>query len=77
MDGQHGQQAGHDENRSQKLQAAGLRVLRFWNNEVLKEIESVREKIWLVVQELQPHPPLSLPLEGGGVKKVPPKREGE
>jgi very-short-patch-repair endonuclease len=68
--GQHGHQAEHDANRTQELQAAGFRVVRFWNNEVLKEIESVKEKIWSVVQELQPHPPPSLPLEGGGVKKV-------
>ena len=63
--GQHGQQAGYDENRTQKLQAAGFRVLRFWNNEVLNEIESVREKIGLVVEELQPHPPPNLPLAAG------------
>jgi adenine-specific DNA-methyltransferase len=70
--GQHGEQAEYDENRIRKLQRAGFRVLRFWDNEVLKEIESVREKIWSVVQELQSHPPPNLPLEGGGFKKVPP-----
>ncbi len=69
--GQHEQQAWYDENRTQELQAAGFRVLRFWNNEVLREIESVKEKIWLVAQELQSHPPPNLPLEGGGIKKVP------
>jgi len=69
--GQHGQQARYDGNRTQELQAAGFCVLRFWNNEVLKEIESVKEKIWLVVQGLQSHPPNNLPLEGGGVKRVP------
>ena len=74
--GQHGQQAGYDENRTQELHAAGFRVLRFWNNEVLKEIESVKEKIGLAVQELQPHPPPSLPLEGGGIKKFPLEGEG-
>ena len=62
--GQHGPQAGHDENRTQKLQAAGFRVLRFWNNEVLKEIESVKEKIGLTAQELQSHPPPKSPLKG-------------
>jgi len=67
--GQHGHQAGYDENRTQKLQAAGFRVLRFWNNKVLKEMESVSEKIWFVVQELQSHPPPGLPLEGGRIKK--------
>jgi very-short-patch-repair endonuclease len=70
--GQHGQQAGYGENRTQKLQAAGFRVLRFWNNEVLKEIESVKEKIWLAAQELQFHPPPNLPLEGGGVEEKSP-----
>ena len=63
--GHHGQQAGYDENRTQKLQAAGFRVLRFWNNEVLEEIESLTEKIWLVVQERRPHPSPNLPLGRG------------
>jgi very-short-patch-repair endonuclease len=61
--GQHVRQAKYDENRTQKLQAAGFRVLRFWDNEVLKEQESVREKIWLMVEELNSHPPPNLPLE--------------
>ncbi|OGP75878.1 MAG: hypothetical protein A2V86_05740 [Deltaproteobacteria bacterium RBG_16_49_23] len=43
--GQHVQQAGYDENRTRELQVAGFCVLRFWNNEVLNEIESVKEKI--------------------------------
>jgi len=68
--GQHGQQAGYDESRTQELQGSGFCLLRFWNNEVLKEIESVKEKIELVVQELQSHPPPNLPLEGGGVREV-------
>ena len=68
--GQHGQQAGYDKDRTRKLRTAGFRILRFWNNEVLKDIESVKEKIWLVVKELQSHPPPRLPLEGGGVRKV-------
>jgi very-short-patch-repair endonuclease len=74
--GQHGQQAKYDENRTQKLQAAGFRVLRFWDNQVLKEIESVKEKIWLVVQELQPHPPPSSPLKGEESRKFPLKERG-
>ena len=54
--GQHGQQAGYDESRTQELQTAGFCVLRFWNNEVLKEIESVKEKIGLVVRSCNPIP---------------------
>ncbi len=67
--GQHRQQKRYDENRTHVLNAAGFQVLRFWDSEVLKEPESVKEKIWLVVQELQPHPPPNLPLEEGGAKK--------
>jgi very-short-patch-repair endonuclease len=74
--GQHGQQAGYDKDRTRKLRTAGFRILRCWNNEVLKDIESVKEKIWLVVKELQSHPPPSLPLEGGGVRKVPLEKGG-
>ena len=66
--GQHAEQAGYDDNRTKELKAAGFHVLRFWDNEVLKEIGSVKEKIWLVVQELEAHPPPNLPLEGGGIK---------
>jgi len=69
--GQHGQQMRYDENRTQELRAAGFRVLRFWDNEVLRETESVREKIWLVVQEMQSHPPPASPLKGEELKRSP------
>jgi very-short-patch-repair endonuclease len=46
---------------------AGFRVLRFWNNEVLQEIEAVKERIWRAVEEKQPHPLSGPPLEGEGV----------
>jgi very-short-patch-repair endonuclease len=64
--GQHGQRAAYDENRTKKLPASGCCVLRFWNNEVLTEMESVKEKIRLVVQHLQTHPHPDPPLEGEG-----------
>ena len=44
--GQHGKRAKEDEIRTQKLLAAGFRVLRVWNNQVLQEIEAVKERIW-------------------------------
>jgi len=50
--GQHCSQEAYDEARTNVLESAGFRVLRFWNNEVLKETESVREKIWNTIQEL-------------------------
>ena len=39
--GQHGKQLESDANRSDYLKERGYRVLRFWNNEVLGEKESV------------------------------------
>jgi very-short-patch-repair endonuclease len=75
--GQHGEQAGYDANRTNGLQTAGFQVLRFWNNEVLQDIEAVKEKIWIIVQERlllrskqqnqqQTHPHPDPPLEGEG-----------
>ncbi len=40
-DGQHGWQTLKDEVRSGRLQADGYRVLRFWNNDVLSNIDGV------------------------------------
>ena len=49
--GQHGVRAKEDEVRTQNLLTAGFRVLRFWNNQVIQEIESVKERIWRAVEE--------------------------
>ncbi len=46
-------QAVYDEERTQNLQAEGIQVLRFWNNAVLKETETVLEEIWLTIDELR------------------------
>jgi very-short-patch-repair endonuclease len=50
--GQHSDNKEYDAIRTDVLQQAGLKVLRFWNNEVLQEIEAVKEKIWMTLQEL-------------------------
>ena len=65
--GQHGERANEDEIHSLNLLTAGFRVLRFWNNEVLQEIEAVKERIWRTVEELETHPHPNPPLEGEGV----------
>lgn len=49
---QHDKSKKYDDLRTKKLEAAGFRVLRFWNNDVLQEIEAVKERIWQVVQEV-------------------------
>ncbi len=43
--GQHAQQAASDVERTAWLEAQGFRVIRFWNHEVLNEIEVVKEAI--------------------------------
>jgi very-short-patch-repair endonuclease len=70
--GQHGQRTEYDNVRTRELETAGFKVLRFWNNEVLQNIEAVKEKIWMTLQELRenPIPTLALPLKGRGVKSA-------
>ena len=43
--GQHADAANQDGERDQLLRANGFRVLRFWNNEVLQNIDGVLETI--------------------------------
>ena len=46
LDGsQHMEQVAHDAERTLFLNREGYRVLRFWNNEVLQQTETVLEKI--------------------------------
>jgi very-short-patch-repair endonuclease len=35
--------------RSQALTAEGVRVLRFWDGEILRDIESVAARIWIAL----------------------------
>lgn len=54
--GQHGEQLIYDEARTRKLQDLGYRVLRFWNNDVLKNLDSVLEVIAEALASPAPHP---------------------
>ena len=47
--GQHNSQHSYDEGRDAWLERQGFRVLRFWNNEILQNIEGVKEAIWQVL----------------------------
>ena len=53
--GQHSTQVQYDNERTAWLAAHGFRVLRFWNNEVLSEIEKVKEVIWEALMKSHPH----------------------
>ena len=54
---QHAEQKDADENRSEFLASRGHRVLRFWNDEVLHNIEAVLEIIMTAVTERKTSPP--------------------
>lgn len=44
--GQHGERLAEDQRRTAWLAGKGFRVLRFWNHEVLGQIEDVAAAIW-------------------------------
>ena len=43
--GQHGDQMAYDAQRTAELEAMGYSVVRFWNHEILKEFDSVLQRI--------------------------------
>lgn len=47
--GQHAEQQEQDNQRTRYLQALGYRVLRFWNHEVLNDLEAVLEAIRIAI----------------------------
>jgi very-short-patch-repair endonuclease len=62
--GQHLDDEG-DKERDKCLQEAGFLVLRFWNNEVLRDIDTVAAVIWSALQRdsqmATPSPPQPSP----------------
>ena len=64
--GQHANRIGYDDQRSLFLQQRGFKVIRFWNNDVIENIEGVLEAIhWVILEitertDISPHPTLSL-----------------
>ncbi len=65
--GQHADSAS-DRVRDAFLVAEGFKVLRFWNNEVLQQLDGVLEVVRLALLERLPtsSPTPTLPHEGGG-----------
>jgi very-short-patch-repair endonuclease len=53
--GQHADAVQYEERRAAYLAAAGIRVLRSWDDEVLKQTEAVLEAIWRALQETRGH----------------------
>ncbi|HEV7491849.1 MAG TPA: endonuclease domain-containing protein [Rhodanobacteraceae bacterium] len=63
--GQHADRQLEDLERTRHLARAGFRVLRFWNNEMLRETEAVLESILGALRQACPHPS-PLPQAGEG-----------
>ena len=52
LDGsQHLEQQAYDDERTKYLESRGYHVLRFWNNDVMNNIEAVLKVIWNVLNE--------------------------
>src|SRR5437764_4191707 len=69
--GQHGfdDTRARDRRRTKWLASRGITVLRFWNNDVIENLEGVWSEIARVLNSLRSHsvtPSLPLPLSGGG-----------
>lgn len=67
LDGsQHNEDAAQARDRARGIWFAqkGIRTLRFWNVEVLKDIDTVLATIWQAIDDATPTP--TLPLTGGG-----------
>ncbi|HET9145838.1 MAG TPA: DUF559 domain-containing protein [Sphingomicrobium sp.] len=64
--GQHVMRAKADEARTRELARYGYRVIRFWNNDVVENIEGVMETIKRSLDSPPPHPTLSAPKGGEG-----------
>jgi very-short-patch-repair endonuclease len=74
--GQHDQQRGYDTRRDAWLRAQGFALLRFWNDETLRNTSGVAERIWRELRSIReslPHP--NPPPQGGrGPGDLPRKR---
>ena len=65
--GQHAEQHTYDERRTRALEAQGIRILRFWNNDVLAQTEAALEGIYQATLAAQSPSPLAPPpLAGEG-----------
>ncbi len=62
LDGsQHADEYVADEKRTAELAAHGYRVIRFWNNDVTRNLVAVLDTIYHELEVTPPHPTLSAP----------------
>ncbi len=63
--GQHAAQAAADAQRTKILEAMGYLVLRYWNNDVMQNIDGVVEDITTALERHRSEPPHPHPLPSG------------
>ncbi len=54
--GQHKAQEGYDQKRTEFFQSRGFQVIRFWNNDVLTNIEGVTKRLYACLGCPPDHP---------------------
>jgi very-short-patch-repair endonuclease len=64
--GQHSQRVAIDEKRTEILESMGYLALRFWNNDVMRNIEGVMEDILSPIRTPDPPHPTTLSPSGRG-----------
>ncbi len=62
--GQHLDREAADRSRGNLIEARGYRVLRFWNSDVLSNLDAVLERILSALKTPSPYP---LPGQGEGI----------
>jgi very-short-patch-repair endonuclease len=63
--GQHADRSIADTQRTKVLEAMGYLVLRYWNNDVMQNIDGVLEDIYAALERHRPEPPHPHPLPSG------------
>ena len=63
--GQHDERAGYDAARTEYIEASGYRLIRFWNTDVLSNIDHV---LTAIGEALGTPPPPAPPASGRGAK---------
>jgi len=63
--GQHAVCVLRDEERTRTLEMTGYLVLRFWNNDVMRNLDGVLEEILNTLNRHSPEPPRPTPLPEG------------
>jgi very-short-patch-repair endonuclease len=55
--GQHLEQEAYDLQRTAFLEGKGYRVLRFWNNEVMEQLDAILAVVWEALNPTPSQPP--------------------